>query len=404
VVIGSKGEPGWIPFGAAAEIEKSIQLYRKSVRGSTDETTLHSVLRTLHDQVWAPIEKALPAGTKTIILSPDGELNFISFATLLTSDEEDFLIEKYSIRYVASGRDLLREREPSATPLLAAFGNPDFGGEAKSVAQQTETSDLLAMRASEMGDLEKMSLTALPGTEKECAGLKAKAESSGMPNRVFLGVDATEAQLRPLNSPRILHLATHGFFMPENKDEHRGDERELESGGITPNVDTEGRKMPVILNNPMNRSGLALAGAQHTLEAWAKGEVPPRDNDGIVTAEEVAGLKLKGTWLVVLSACDTGTGEAKAGEGVLGLRRGFVQAGCQNLLMTLWPISDETTVQIMLDFYARAFASGNAPQSLVDVQHEWLVKLRKEKGLFYAVNRAGSFIMSSQGPAELVEK
>jgi hypothetical protein len=172
---------------------------------------------------------------------------------------------------------------------------------------------------------------------------------------------------------------------------------------VNPILETEeGRKTPVILENPMHRSGLALAGAQPTLRAWAKGEVPPSDNDGIVTAEEVGGLKLKGTWLVVLSACDTGSGEAKAGEGVLGLRRGFVQAGCQNLLMTLWPISDETTLQIMLDFYDRAFASGNAPQSLVDVQHEWLVKLRKEKGLFYAVNRAGPFIMSSQGPAELV--
>jgi CHAT domain-containing protein len=172
---------------------------------------------------------------------------------------------------------------------------------------------------------------------------------------------------------------------------------------MNPIVETEqGRKTPVILNNPMHRTGLALAGAQHTLEAWGKGELPPSDNDGIVTAEEVGGLNLKGTWLVVLSACDTGTGEAKAGEGVLGLRRGFLQAGCQNLLMTLWPISDETTVQIMLDFYARAFSSGNAPQSLADVQLEWLVKLRKEKGLFYAVNRGGPFIMSSQGPADLV--
>ena len=161
------------------------------------------------------------------------------------------------------------------------------------------------------------------------------------------------------------------------------------------------RRMPVILKNPMHRSGLALAGAQRTLEAWAKGEAPPSDNDGIVTAEEVGGLKLKGTWLVVLSACETGTGQAKAGEGVMGLRRGFIQAGAQNLLMTLWPISDETTVQIMLDFYERAFASGNAPQSLLDVQREWLVKLRKEKGLLYAVNRAGPFIMSSQGTAGL---
>ena len=133
-----------------------------------------------------------------------------------------------------------------------------------------------------------------------------------------------------------------------------------------------------------------------------EGEAPPNDNDGIVTAEEVGGLKLKGTWLVVLSACDTGTGQAKAGEGVMGLRRGFIQAGAQNLLMTLWPISDDTTAQIMLDFYERAFASGNAPPSLLDVQRQWLVKLRKEKGFLYAVNRAGPFIMSSQGAAQLI--
>jgi CHAT domain-containing protein/Tfp pilus assembly protein PilF len=400
VVIGSKGQPGWVPLGTAAEIEKSIQLYRQSVRGSTDQTTLHAVLLSLHDQVWAPIEKALPAGAKTIILSPDGELNFISFGTLLTSGEEAFLIEKYSIRYVASGRDLLREAETSATPLLTAFGNPEFGAEANPVAQPTEASNPMALRAAERGDFGHVFLRALPGTEKECASLKAKADASGVPCRVFLGVEATEAQLRAINSPRILHLATHGFFLPETRDEPLGDDGKLERSRVDPVFETEkDRTTLVILKNPMQRSGFALAGAQHTLEAWARGEVPPSDNDGIVTAEEVAGLKLKGTWLVVLSACDTGTGEAKAGEGVFGLRRGFVQAGCQNLLMTLWPVSDEATVQIMLDFYAHAFASGNAPQSLADVQREWLVKLRKEQGLFYAVNRAGPFIMSSQGNA-----
>src|SRR5207302_10895091 len=115
------------------------------------------------------------------------------------------------------------------------------------------------------------------------------------------------------------------------------------------------------LLNPMLRSGVALAGAQKTLRAWARGETPPADNDGIVTAEEVGGLKLDATWLVVLSACDTGSGEARAGEGVMGLRRGFVQAGAQNLLMTLWPISDQTTVDIMLAFYEAALKSSNAP-------------------------------------------
>ena len=89
--------------------------------------------------------------------------------------------------------------------------------------------------------------------------------------------------------------------------------------------------------NPMHRGWLLLAGAQTTIDAWKRDEVPPVENDGILTAEDVSTLDLRGTWLVTLSACDTGLGEARAGEGVMGLRRGFIQAGAQNLLMTLWP-------------------------------------------------------------------
>jgi CHAT domain-containing protein len=152
----------------------------------------------------------------------------------------------------------------------------------------------------------------------------------------------------------------------------------------------------------MHRSGLALAGAQRTLEAWQRGETPPTDNDGIVTAEEVGGLQLEGTWLVTLSACDTGTGEARAGEGVLGLRRGFIQAGAQNLLLTLWPVADAETAKLMVDFYAAAQKSGQAAQALAEVQREWLVKLRNERDLATAVRLAGPFILSFHGPINYV--
>ena len=117
----------------------------------------------------------------------------------------------------------------------------------------------------------------------------------------------------------------------------------------------------------MRRSGLALAGAQTTIEAWKHEEVPPVENDGILTAEDVSTLDLQGTWLVTLSACDTDSGEARAAEGVMGLRRGFTEAGAQNLLMTLWPISDELTAQIMSDFYDAAHNNGNAPEALAEV-------------------------------------
>jgi tetratricopeptide (TPR) repeat protein len=380
VVLSASGEPKWVPLGAAAEIEKDIELYQKSVRAKTDEGTLGIVLKALEERVWAPIEKALSTEIKTIIISPDGELSFVSFATLVGPDDK-FLAEKYFISYVASGRDLLRENKPSSNPTTVVFANPDFGSQA--ITQATASSSPVALRALEMRDLESMWLPALPGTADEAAALEKRA---GKAVKVFLGPDATEAELRRVSSPRVLHLATHGFFLPE-----------VELGKQTNPLQQPSEIPKTKLENPMHRSGLALAGAQRTLKAWGRGEVPPTENDGIVTAEEVGGLKLNGTWLVVLSACETGSGEARAGEGVIGLRRGFIQAGEQNLLMTLWPISDRITVEIMLDFYEAADKTYNAPEALAEVQRTWLVKLRKELGLRAAVKLAGPFIMSSQG-------
>ncbi len=399
-VISPNGEPKWVSLGTAAEIEKAVKLYQKSVRGKTDEATLAKVLKALEQRVWAPIEKALPAETKTVIISPDGELSFVSFATLLAPDDR-FLAEKYAIQYVASGRDLLRESTPSGSPTTVVFANPDFGSQA--IAQAPASSSAVALRSLEMRDLQSMRLSALPGTAREAADLEKR---EGKAAKVFLGPNATEAELRQVSSPRILHLATHGFFLPEVELGKQAKPllQPIELGKQTNPLQFQPGEIPKIkLENPMYRNGLALAGAQRTFKAWSVGEVPPPpvDNDGIVTAEEVGGLKLNGTWLVVLSACDTGSGEARAGEGVMGLRRGFIQAGAQNLLMTLWPINDQATVKIMLDFYEAADKSHNAPQALAEVQRDALVELRSQHGrehsLLDAVRLAGSFIMTSQG-------
>jgi len=143
----------------------------------------------------------------------------------------------------------------------------------------------------------------------------------------------------------------------------------------------------------MLRSGLALTGAQSTLEQWRQGKVPDSSSDGILTAEEAGTLRLQDTWLVTLSACDTGSGQLSTGEGVLGLRRGFMMAGTENLLMTLWPVADQETADVMIDFYKRALKSGNAPEALAQVQCEWLARLRKERGLAQAVRLAGPFVL-----------
>ena len=159
------------------------------------------------------------------------------------------------------------------------------------------------------------------------------------------------------------------------------------------------------LRNPMHLSGLALAGANKTVEAWNNGQAPPTDNDGILTAAEASTLNLKGTWLVTLSACATGRGEARSGEGVLGLRRAFIQAGTQNLLMTLWNVEDRFAEKFMRKFYPRAVTNDDAATTLADVQKEMLKNMRGNQALKaagrpttrYAVWLYGPFIMSFQG-------
>jgi tetratricopeptide (TPR) repeat protein len=392
IVLFSKGAPLWIPLGKADEIEHLVRRYGNLVRGSPEEDELSANLQALYEALWTPIGQALPSQTKRIIISPDGQLNFISFATLLDGKKR-FVAEKYSIQYVASGRDLLRELRPSTGKEVVLFANPDFDLASKPILAKADNGfdpGSKSIRGSEIRDVEDWSFESLEGTQKESDELIKEFTGWGWTPTDFTAEKATKEALLKIHSPYILHLATHGFFAKEDPTA-----TPIESGALL--NDRQRVTKSKFFKNPMHRSGLALAGAQTTIEAWKREEVPPVENDGILTAEDVSTLDLQGTWLVTLSACDTGSGEARAGEGVMGLRRGFIQTGAQNLLMTLWPISDEVTVQIMSDFYEAAHNTGNAPEALADVQRKWLLKLRTEKGLAQAVNLAGTFIMSSQG-------
>jgi CHAT domain-containing protein len=399
IVLTSSGQPKWIPLRNAETEEVTVNRYQSVVRGAPDEEELSGVLEQLYSDLWSPIEQSLPSNTKRVIISPDSQLSFISFATLLDS-EGHFLAEKYRVQYVASGRDLLRDFQPTAVRTAAIFANPNFtltpGEDTTGSGGQYLNHSEGSIRGNEKADIKDLHFEPLAGTQTECDKLASVLESWQWKVNSFTGDEATKEALSRIHSPYILHLATHGFFAREDQSaiktiEQRaiGFESSLASSRF--------------FSSPMHRSGLALAGAQTTLRAWKRGEAPLVTNDGILTAEDVAALDLKGTWLVTLSACDTASGEAKAGEGVMGLRRGFMEAGTQNLLMTLWPISDQTTVQIMLDFYEAAHRTGDAPQALAEVQRDWLVRLRKRDGLAKAVVLSGAFIMSSQGkPKEAV--
>jgi CHAT domain-containing protein/tetratricopeptide (TPR) repeat protein len=373
VVLIRDAPPQWVTLGSAAEIEARVRQYQNYMRNRVREAALAEVLRGLDETLCQPVLAALPGGVHRLIISPDGELNFVSFATLL-DPRDHFLAEDFELDYVSSGRDLLEKSgQLPRSGRLVIFADPDYNHPAD--APPTARPRGKGARAED--DL----LAPLPGTEREAAFLQEEAKTAGLEAQIYRGSEASKANLAKQDSPYVLHLATHGLYLTTD---------DMPSIPVPPG--SNGAK--AFAAEPMTRSLLALAGAAVTLRDWKRGIFPPPENDGLLTAQQVAGLSLDRTWLVVLSACDTGEGEARAGEGVLGLRRGFAEAGTQNLLMTLWTVDDAETADLMEAFYREALRTGNAAEALAGVQRAELIAVREKSGLFEAVHQAGPFILS----------
>jgi CHAT domain-containing protein len=288
-----------------------------------------------------------------LLLAPDGDLARLPFEALPGADGRH-LIDEYRISYLGCGRDLLRlAASPGGPPSAAVVvADPDFDlGSAASAA--VEQGPLLAGRHAR--DLKDSVLTfpRLPGTRHEGAQL---GDLLGV--RPWLDAAVLEARLKRVRSPRILHLATHGFFL---SDQHR--DAQQEQGWVV--GEELGRLAGLRLENPLLRSGLALAGANTWLH---RGQLPAEAEDGLLTAEDVTGMDLSATELVVLSACQTGLGEVHVGEGVFGLRRAFVLAGARTLVMSLWKVPDEQTQELMADFYCRLLAGEGRAEALRQAQ------------------------------------
>jgi CHAT domain-containing protein/lipopolysaccharide biosynthesis regulator YciM len=315
----------------------------------THTSNVDSQLTDLYTLLLRPLEAAL-GGCKWLVVSPDGELSKVPFAALRTP-EGHYLIEQMTVSYVASGRDLLRgASEDKPTTDLLLVSNPAFDDQ-KVLHQPTGSED--AVRA---GDYSER-FEPLPGTAEEARVVPTLLSGS---QQVLQGKEATESALRSAKAPKVLHLATHGFFLKDEKISPP-DPRSLMNGfGPSPErgkgglrTIAAGNEHPTLQVNPMVRSGLALAGANYAKEVKA-------GDDGLLTALEVSGMNLYSTDLVVLSACETGVGDVQVGEGVYGLRRAFVLAGAKNLVMSLWAVNDKITLQQMEEFY-RGYAAGKSP-------------------------------------------
>ena len=303
-----------LDLGEASEIDEIVMGFRRTVTDARDfaassehETSLaerDEANKALRRRVFEPLAEALK-GINRLYVAPDSELSLAPFEILLM-DNERYLIDNFTISYLSSGRDVLGSREAvpqaAASPLVMAHPNYDLSRDGPSGRGGAQP------RSSRPGAPSVGPFGPLKETREE--GIKIGAMLGVEP---LLDNDAVEGALKHVHGPRVLHIATHGFFLPSRSDPRERAEE--------PSPDRDA----------MRRSGLALAGAN---TFWKGGDLPEDAGDGVLYAEDVTILDLVGTQLVVLSACDTARGEVRAGEGIFGLRRAFVLAGARTLVMS----------------------------------------------------------------------
>lgn len=264
---------------------------------------------------------------KKLILSPDGGLWLVPWAAL-PLDRDRFLIEDFAVRQVNSGRNLVATEEQKTAdqpPILLA--DPQFeatGNEVEEAVRSLEL-DIPKSQFGEYG-LRLNAVGPLPGTRQEAAGIRPGiARIAGVMPEIYLGAQAAEGVIKSAFQPQMLVVSTHGFVLTDESAD----------------------------SNPLNRCGLLLAGCNHPQEC-----LEATGHDGILTGAEIVRCHLRGTELVVLSACETGLGTIQQGEGIAGLQQSFQLAGARSVLATLWQIPDLETARLISALF-NELASGS---------------------------------------------
>lgn len=288
-----------------------------------------------YDQFWAPVEPAI-RGKKTLYLSLDGIYNQINLNTLKKKDGTDYIVKLHDIIILGNSRDLLalKAKKPGVLKKNALLlGFPDYAS--------TE-------------------IPPLPATKVEIDGISKILKTAGYQVTQYTQKTATEANLKSIKGPTLVHIATHGYFL-----------KDVESDGTAFGVNTENAG-----NNPLLRSGLMLANAGHTVSGTESPNIESNDN-GILTAYEAMNLNLEGTELIILSACETGLGDVKNGEGVYGLQRAFLVAGADALIMSLWKVDDAATQALMTNFYTNWIKVRDKQKAFKQAQLQLMTKYKE---------------------------
>lgn len=329
--------------------ERYFKYYRNCIEAQISDTLSYKVY-------WKKIHEQL-TGIKRVYLSADGIYNKISIRTLLNTRTGKYVLEEQEVQLVGTTRDLItKDARPTKPREIVLYGYPDYS---RTTESQPVTQG--AIQDSVRAFLKGSSITDLPGTKDEVQRIQDLLTAKKINAVSYLGDRATEENVKAGKSPQVLHIATHGFFLSDTE---------------VPEDNTFAGYQPLALrNNPLLRSGVLLAGAQQSVN----GSIDFRHEDGILTAHEAMNLNLTQTELVVLSACETGLGEVRNGEGVYGLQRAFQAAGSQSVIMSLWKVDDQATQELMTTFYDNWIKLGNKREAFNKAQIQLKVRYPQPK-------------------------
>lgn len=324
------GEIKLVELGNGKTIKNAISDFREKTIQLKPENEAFAI-------TWKPLDDQLKGVTR-LYLSLDGAYHQLSINALKDASGK-YLVDKYAIQFTGNTRDVINIKQTEAASVKpgSAFlvGNPLYGK--NGVVDQ------------------------LPGTETEVKNISKLLNTFKVKTTALYGDKATEAKVKELNSPAILHIATHGYFL--------ADLSQMETTKVL-GVDITAAK-----ENPLLRSGLLLANCDNVFDE--NFHPSPNSENGILTAYEAMSLNLDKTDLVVLSACETGLGSVKQGEGVYGLQRAFLIAGANSIIMSLWSVSDEATMQLMTLFYTNYAKTGNKNQAFGDAIKQLKIKYKE---------------------------
>jgi CHAT domain-containing protein/tetratricopeptide (TPR) repeat protein len=322
-------------------LKNGLELEDSAYKSYREKLKLKSGNKDSYDKYWSGIDEKLK-GIKKIFLAPDGIYNKLNPATFLKPDGK-YLLEEQDIQLCTSTKDIIAnvyksQKESYLLNNAELFGNPDFGlakERLADLAAKYKPKENIDIAQADFENERGMNLIDLPNTAKEINDIGKFLKSKNWVVHSYLREEAIKSAVIAVKDPRVLHIATHGLFLNDVLSEREN---------------PFGIKSERIIENPLLRSGLIFSGASNYIKNNT--DIANIDDNGVLTAYEAMNLELDHTELVVLSACETGLGEIRNGEGVYSLQRAFQQAGAKTVLMSLWKVNDEATQELMTTFYS----------------------------------------------------